>query len=280
MALISCLSMSGPGSTSGSSPGKALRCRNRFCLLLVVAICAGCARLLVPAVSEKPPAPSLELAKLRERSESWRDYQCKFRMRVDSKNSKFSSRALILEKEPNFVRFETFTPLGQTAALYVSNETGPLLMIPSQRAIFTAKRPETLAREFLGIDLPVDLFLWLLTASVPPEQLDHIESSLEAGVWHLISTSASTCFEWQISAHPPALQGLLVRSTGFEGRVSYDPPVLLTKDAVPDKILISSSEWSLEISLEALMPAPQFRPSIFYLPNLPNVQKVDLDKIK
>jgi len=285
MALISRLSTSGPRSGPRSGPGQASRCKWRFRLLFLLAISAGCARQLVPAVqlppaSGKPTVPSLEIAKLKERSNFWRDYQCKFRIRVDSKTSKFISRALVLAKEPNFLRFETFTPLGQTAALYVSNETGPSLMIPSEKAIFTARRSETLAREFLGIDLPVDLFRWLLTASVPPEQIDHSESRLDGGLWRLISNSAGAYFEWQISARPPALQGLLVHSTGFEGRVSYDPPVELTKDAAPGKIRISSSEWSLEISLEQLMPAPQFRPSAFYMPNLADVRKVDLDTIK
>jgi outer membrane biogenesis lipoprotein LolB len=264
---------------------RAFACYRRFWLLFFLAIFAGCARQFVPArqlppLPEKPPVSSFDVVKLKERSDFWRDYQCKFRMRVDSKTSKASSRALVLVKEPNFVRFETFTPLGQTAALYVSNVSGPSLLIPSEKAIFTALRPETLAREFLGIDLPVDLFLWLLTGSVPPEQLDHIESRFDAGMWHLISNSAGAYFEWQIAAGRNALQGLLVRSSEFQGRVSYDPPVQLTKDAVPGKILISSSEWTLEISLEELMPVPQFQPSAFYMPNLPDVRMFNLDKIK
>ena len=77
------------------------------------------------AMSEKPPGASFETAKLKERSDFWRDYQCKFRLRVESKTSKFSSRAIVFVKGRNFVRFETFTPFGQTAALYVSNEIGP-----------------------------------------------------------------------------------------------------------------------------------------------------------
>jgi hypothetical protein len=201
-------------------------------------------------------------------------------MRVDSKTSRFSSNTLVLTKEPNFIRFETFTPFGQTAALYVYNETGPSLLIPSEKVIFTAQKPETLAREFLGIDLPVDLLRRLLAAAIPPKQIDRFESRLDNGVWRLVSDSPDGYFEWQLSVQPPALQGLLVRSAGFEGRVSYDPPVQLTKEAVPGKIRISSNEWSMEISIEELIPSPQFRPSAFYMPTLPNLRKIDLDKIK
>ena len=253
-----------------------------LCLLLLLVISAGCARSLekLPAVSGKPAAPSFDIAKMKERSDFWRDCQCEFRLRVDSKTSKFSSRAIIIAKGRNFVRFETFTPLGQTAALYVFNETGPALLIPSEKVIFTAQRPETLAREFLGVSLPVDLFRYALTASVPAEQYEHLESRPDAGGWRLISNSEGNYFEWLITAGSLALEGILVRSAEFEGRVSYDPPVGFTKEAVPGKIRISSSEWNMEIGLEELKPAPQFQPSAFYMPSLPDVRKVDLDKIK
>lgn len=222
----------------------------------------------------------MEIAKLKERSDFWRNYRCKFRLRVDSKTSKFSSRAIVFVEGRNFVRFETFTPLGQTVALYVFNETGPALLIPSEKVIFTAKRPETLVRQFMGVSLPVDLFLYALTASVPTEQFEHLESRFGAGRWGLISNSQGNHFEWRLTADSLDLEAILVRSAEFEGRISYDPPVGLTKEAVPDKIRISSSEWNMEIVLEELKPAPAFRPSIFYMPNMPDVRRVDLDEIK
>jgi hypothetical protein len=99
-------------------------------------------------------------------------------------------------------------------------------------------------------------------------------------MWRLISSGEGGYFEWQITAGSPALKGLFVRSAEFEGRVSYDPPVQISKEAVPDKIRISSSEWNMEIIIEELRPVSQFEPAAFYLPNLPNVRKVDLDTIK
>jgi len=256
-----------------------------FCLLFLIVILSGCAGPLppggkVPPVSAGPPVPTLEIATLGKRSDFWRDYQCKFRLRVDSKTSKFSSRAIVFVKGRKFVRFETFTPLGQTAALFVSNETGPALLIPSEKVIFTAQHAETLASEFLGVGLPVDLFRYILAASIPPDQLDHIETRFEAGILRLISNSGEGYFEWRMTGNPLALEGLSVRSKEFEGRVSYDPPVGITTEAVPAKILISSSEWSMKIDVEELKPTPQFQPSVFYMPDLPDLRKVDLDKIK
>jgi len=221
-----------------------------------------------------------DTAKLKEKSDFWRDFQAKFRLRVDSQTAKFSSRAIIFVRGRDFIRFETFTPLGQTAALYVFNKTGPALLIPSQKVIFAAQHPETLVREFLGVTLPVDIFRSILTASVPPEQIDRIESRFDAGAWRLISNDGVSYFEWQISSGSPALQEVFVHSAGFEGRVSYEPPVALSKDAVPDKIRISSSEWTMEIVVEELKPTSQYQPAIFYMPDLPDVRKVDLDKIK
>ena len=249
-----------------------------ICVLILLIISAGCAR--PPAPVERPPSVPFETGKLKERSDFWSDYQCKFRLMVDSKTSKFSSRAIVLVKGRDFVRFETFTPFGQTAALYVSNEAGPGLLIPSEKVIFTAQRPETLVREFLGVTLPVDIFRYALTASVPPRQLDHIESRPDDGAWRLISSGEGGYFDWQITAGSPALKGAFVRSAEFEGRVSYDPPVPISKEAVPGKIRISSSEWNMEILIEELRPVSQFEPSAFHLPNLPNVRKVDLDTIK
>lgn len=259
-----------------------------FCLVLLFMMSAGCSRLFVPAqklpAPEKPAVSPVEIDKLKERSDFWREYQCKFRLRVDSKTSKFSSRAIVLVKGRHFVRFETFTPLGQTAALYVSNETGPAVLIPSEKAIFTARSPETLVRQFLGVNLPVDLFRWVLAASIPPEQFDRIESRPYAGgAWLLISKAEWSNFEWQISAGKPALQGLIVHMGDIVPqvfRVSYDPPVELTKEAVPGKILIFGNDWNMEITVEDLKAAPQFQPSSFYMPQLPDMRKVDLDNIK
>ncbi len=256
----------------------ALRLLLRFCLALLVVISVGCAH--PPGPAQNPPGVPFQTSELRERADFWRDFQAKFRLRVDSPTSKFSSRAVILVKGSDLVRFETFTPLGQTAALYVSNQSGPALLIPSQKVIFTAQRPETLVREFLGVTLPVDVFRYLITASVPPGQIDHLESRFESGARRLVWNGDGSSFEWQVSAGSPALEGVSIRGAQFEGRVSYDPPVALSKDAMPDKIRISSREWTMEIVVEEMKPTSQFQASVFYLPDLTDVRKVDLDKIK
>jgi hypothetical protein len=247
--------------------------------MLLLLVTAGCPR--PPGLVERPPITPFETAKLKVRSDFWRNYQSKFRLRVDSQTTKFSCRAIISVEGPDFIRFETFTPIGQTAALYVFNKTGPALLVPSQKVIFTAGRQETLVREFLGVTLPADVFRFVLAAAIPPEQIDRIESRFDAGAWRLICNGDGSYFEWHISAGAsPALQGAFIRSSGFEGRVVYDPPVAVLQEAVPEKIRISSSDWNMEILVEELKPVSQFQPSVFNMPSVPGMREVDLDTIK
>jgi hypothetical protein len=246
-------------------------------ILTVLLLTAGCARPPIPA--EQPAPVPFDLNQLRERSNSWHDYVAKFQLRVDSKAAKFNARSIVLVKSPHFFRFETFGPIGQTAALYVSNEIGPSLLIPSEKVIFSAQRPETLIRYFLGVSLPFEVFRYTLTASVPLEQLDNIEVRSQDGTIHAVSKSGINFFDWQFEPEGPALKAVYIRSEGFEGRISYDPPVPISTGAIPRKIKISSPEWNMELTVEDLQASREFQPSAFYMPNLPDICKVDLDKI-
>ncbi|MHC1727723.1 MAG: lipoprotein insertase outer membrane protein LolB [Syntrophobacteraceae bacterium] len=252
-------------------------CSCVFILLLLV-ILESCARR--PPVAVVPPPVPFDTAVLKERADFWGDYNAKLRLRVDSKTSKFSARALVMINGRHFVRFETFGPLGQTAALFVSNEAGPSLLIPSEKIIFTAHKPETLIRHFIGVTMPIEVFRYALAGSVPPEQMEKMESHSAAGVIHAISNVNGRYFDWQFIPEGPALSGVFIRSGEFEGRVSYDPPVLLKKDVSPKKIRISSAEWNMELTLEELKPAFDFNSALFYLPNVPGFRTVDLDTIK
>lgn len=247
-------------------------------LLLFLFLSAGCARPPVPV--EQPRPVPFDTASLQQRADFWRDYQAKFRLRVDSKTAKFNVRAIVLIEGSHFARFETFGPIGQTAALYVSNETGPSLLVPSEKVVFTAGQPETLIRHFLGVTLPFEVFRYALAASIPPEQLGSLDFRSEGGVIHVISKTGARYFDWQFLPEGPSLSGVYISSEGFEGRISYEPAVPLSKETTPKKIRISSSEWNMEVSLEELKPSPQFQPAAFYMPNLPDIKKVNLDAIK
>ena len=250
-----------------------------FPLLLVTL--TGCVNTPFPggkAPAVLPASPSAEIALMRERSNFWRNFQCKLRIDVNGETAKFSSRAIVLVKYPNLIRFETFTPLGMTAALYVSNEAGPFLLVPSQNTIFTAKRPETVVRRFLGGSLPVDVLSPLLGASIPPERLNTIQSRVRDSTLRLISKSPGGYFEWQVVSN--ALARVFIGSTEFEGQVTYDPPVRLAEESAPETIRISSKGWSMTVRVEQMRPAVEFQPGVFRLPVLPGVRQVDLDRVK
>jgi hypothetical protein len=165
-----------------------------------------------------------------------------------------------------------------TASLFVLNQTGSSLLIPSQNTIFTASQPETLIRRFLGGSLPVDLFSRLLSASIPPELLQNIQSRSQDSVLRLISKGPGGYFEWQIVSG--ALARVYIGSAQFEGEVSYSPPVRLARESTPQKILIASKGWSMEVRVEQMRPAPAFQPGVFRLPALAGMRRVDLDKEK
>jgi outer membrane biogenesis lipoprotein LolB len=247
-------------------------------VLVLLVLAAGCARPPAPRPTEQFPPTPFDVNDLKARANFWHDYVAKFQLRVDSKTAKFNARSIVLIKSPQFVRFETFGPIGQTTALYVSNETGLNLLIPSQKVVFTAAEPETLIRYFLGVSLPFEVLRHALTASLPSEQIDNLAVRSEKGITHAFFKSAKSLFDWQFQPEGPALAGIYIRDEGFEGRISYDPPVAVSSNAVPKKIAISSSDWHMTITLDDLQPAQQFQPSAFYLPSLPDVRTVDLDR--
>ncbi|MEM5785710.1 MAG: lipoprotein insertase outer membrane protein LolB [Syntrophobacteraceae bacterium] len=250
-----------------------------FTIIAILLLASACARPPAPVI---PPAPTpFDLGLLKERSEYWRDFQSRFRLKVESKTTRFNARSVVLVKGRYFARFETFGPLGQTAALFVSNEIGPALLVPSERVAFTARSPETLIRHFTGISLPFEIFRHTLTASIPSDQLGSIETRMEGGILHAISKAGTRTYDWHFSVSDggAVLSGLEVSDRGFQARVVYEPPVALSTAAVPGKIRISSTEWNMEVTAEEFEPAREFQPSVFYLPNLPGTRMVDLDKI-
>lgn len=247
--------------------------------ILLVALSA-CARPPIP--TERPAPVFFDIGKIGERSDHWRDFRSKFRLKVESKTAKFSTRAIVLVKGANFARFETFGPIGQTATLYVANEAGPSLLIPSEKMVFTAQRPETLINYFLGMSLPFDIFRHTLTASIPREQIKDLQTRSDAGVVHTVSNQGTRLIDWQfLSTETPALRAMEVRDGNFRAEISYDPPVPLSPGAIPKRIRLSSSDWRMEVTVEELEQAPEFQPSVFYIPStIPGIRAVDLDKIR
>ncbi len=252
-----------------------------LCLLLLLVLVSGCVQ--APLTGGKPPgvaplSPSVAIVQMEQKAQVWRDFQCKLGIVVKGTSGDFSTNAIVLVKSPNFIRFETFTPIGTTAALYISNEAGPFLLIPSQKTIFTARRPETLVRRFLGGSLPVDLFSSVLSGSIPPERLKKIRSSGDDGLLRLIAKGPNGYFEWQIVSG--ALTRVFIGTSRFEGQVVYDPAVRLDNESTPETIRISSKGWSMKIHVEKMQHAERFPPGAFRLPGLTGLRRVDLDTVK
>ncbi len=253
-----------------------------FLFMLVIA--TGCVRAPFPSpktsgLAPEQPSPAVQIAAMKYRSDFWKNFQSKLRIDVSGKSARFSSPAIVLVKAPDLVRFETFTPIGMTAALFVSNPSGPYLLIPSQKVVYTARRPESVVRRFLGgVSLSVGFFSHVLSASVPAEMLGTLKGRYQDGLLRLTSKSSAGYFEWQIASG--ALVRVFIGSPRFEGEVVYDPPVPLAGESVPQRIHISSKKWKMEVRVEKMRPAAQFPPGVFHLPELPGVRQVVLDGTK
>jgi outer membrane biogenesis lipoprotein LolB len=244
-------------------------------------VSGGCVRPPVPP-KLPPPAGQVDLNALRERSNHWRDYRATLRMRTESVSGKTRTRALVLFKGPQLARFESYTLMGQTAALFVRNETGASALIPSEKMVIVSQSPEALVEFFLGIGVPFEAFRYSLAGAIPLEQLERLQLYRDETVWRLSSgpEAGGLTFIWEYAPGMVALKAATVQGEGKGYRVEYDPPVAVSPESVPKKITLSSPDWRMEIQVDKMEPSPEVAPTVFYLPSLSDVRIVDLDKKK
>jgi outer membrane biogenesis lipoprotein LolB len=249
---------------------------------LLLLCCISC-QTLRPS---KPPPQTASfdesVHKLGARSDHWRGYQAKLRIRADGTKGKMRFQAIVLANLPDQLRLEAFSLVGQTVALFTMNNAKPALWIPSEKMIFTAERPETLIEHFFGIPLPAGVFAYNLAAVVPPGQIDKLHPRQDASGWKAESASdgTGTSWRWEFTAQPPALKSVAVKDGPWECRITYDPAVGLEPGDVPQKIRLESAQWRMDITVEQIVPASAFEASAFTPPVQSGIRTVDLDSIK
>ena len=257
---------------------KSNRCYAFFGLLFPLLLVAACVR--APAPSLKPVLLNVDLQPLRDRTAHWGDYTARFRMRIENPAGNTRSGALVIFKGPQPARFESYTPFGQTVALFVRNESESSVLIPSQKAIFVSKRPEALIAHFLGIDLPLDVFRYSLVGCVPPELVADLQVFDEGAVWKASSRSSGQdrSFVWEFTPGFASLKAAAVTDRRGRYRVEYDPPVPIAVDSTPQRIVFASPEWRMEIDLEQIRPDPEVSQEIFRLPPVSGARVTSLDQ--
>jgi outer membrane biogenesis lipoprotein LolB len=249
---------------------------------LLLLCCISCQTLQPRKLPPQATSFDESLRKLAARSDHWRGYQAKLRIRADGAKGKMRFQAIVLASLPDQLRLEAFSLVGQTVALFTMSNARPALWIPSEKMIFTAERPETLIEYFFGIPLPAGVFAYNLAAVVPPGQIDKLHPRGDASGWKAESDSdgTNTSWRWEFTAQPPALKSVAVKDGPWECRITYDPPVGLEPQDMPRKIRLESAQWQMDITVEQIVPAASLEASAFGPPVQSGIRTVDLDSIK
>jgi outer membrane biogenesis lipoprotein LolB len=225
----------------------------------------GCARR--PPLIEQPPQVSFTewLPALRERSEHWRSYQARVHIRAQTLEKKLNMNAVILAKLPNQFRLEAFR-LGQTVGLLTMIHGQSTLFVPSEKVLYTASRSEVLIGHLFGISLPLDVFGYSLSASLPPDQLESLQivSHDHEFIGFPKPSLDGWSYAWQFAASPQAVESARVTQEAWDYTIRYEPPVGLAVREVPQKITFTSPQWQIEVTVQEIMTAHTVQDSFFH----------------
>ncbi len=249
-------------------------------ILLLLSL-GGCAHP-PPPVEEPQPAYSGEwLPALRERSEHWTSYQARVNLRAQTAEKKFNLNAIILARLPDEFRLEAFR-LGQTVGVLTLNHGQSSLFVPSEKVIYTAERSERLIAYFLGIALPLDIFGYSLSASLPPDQLDDLQITRHGSEWlgYAKPSTVGWSYAWQFLSPPQKIKSVRVKRATLNYSILYDPPVGLAVQDVPQKVTFSSAEWQIELTVQEITPAPSLQDAVFNTAITGEVRHVDLSSMQ
>lgn len=249
---------------------------------LLLLCCVSCRTVEPPKPTLQPASFEESVPKLAARSDHWRGYQAKLRIRASGTKGKMRFQAIVLANLPDQLRLEAFSLVGQTVALFTMNNAKPVLWIPSEKMMFTAERPETLIDYFFGIPLPAGVFAYNLAAVVPPGQLDRLRTRQDSSGWVAETAAEGTgaSWRWEFTAQPPALRAVAIKDGPWECRITYDPGVGLELRDVPQKMRLESAQWQMDVAVEQIVPASGFEASAFAPPVQSGIRTVDLDSIK
>lgn len=238
-----------------------------------------CAKRPVPI--ETPEAVSTEelIAKIKARSSFFRSYQAKLQIAGQSPKGSFRFQAAIAAIPPAAFRLEAFTNWGQTAAVFLIQKADSTLWIPSEKVVYRATRAEALMRHFLGLSVPMEILGWGLIAAVPEDQLGSLQVRREHYGWRATTgmKTVGTETSWQFLADPPALKAIRVTGSGLHYDIGYEPQVALDPSSTPFRILLTSSQWQMEVKVSQMRVNPELPPSSFHIALPKGTRVVNLD---
>jgi outer membrane biogenesis lipoprotein LolB len=240
----------------------------------------GCARRL-PLVEQPQPVSFTEwLPALQERSQHWKNYQAKVHLKTQTSDKKVNLNGIILARLPDQFRMEVFR-LGQTVGVLTLSHGLASLFVPSEKTVYTADRSERLIDHFMGIALPLDTLGYSLSASLPPNQLAGLQLVRHDSGWtgYARPSPEGWSYAWQFLSAPQEMVSVSVTRDTQDYTIHYDPPVGLVADQAPQKVIFTSSQWQIELTVEAITALPILQDSVFSTDFAGEFRYVDLSGV-
>lgn len=256
--------------------------KGAFLFLALLLLVEGCTH--PPGEPVRPELISREewIGRLEDRSRAWKSYEAQVRIHVESPKGRFSARAVVIANLPDQMRIEAFNPFGQTASLFILNrgEGKSGLLVPSERVLYTAGKPETLVFRLLGASVPLEALGYTLTACVPPEHIPHLRLLPQGNgmLGHAQPQRQGPTLTWQFLVSPPALKAFDVHDEAGAYGVRYDPAVELQPSAVPKSIRCLGQDWQMDVSVDRMGSLQATSAAAFQLTAPTGIRTVNLDR--
>jgi len=240
----------------------------------------GCARRVGVEQWVAPMQPSDRVAILDERARQWEGYQAVVHFSGEStKGALRRIRAVVLAAPPDMLRVEALNPFGQSVGLLLFDREQASLWIPSEKAVYTAGRAETLMRQFLGLPIPLETFVTSLAGVLPRKYLKDLKSESKDSVWRVQAQDPSEPWvsTWEFGARPFVLKEIRVVGNSQEITVRYEPPVDLAARSVPERLVFSAEDWRLEVRVDQIQSVKEFQGGAFRVNYPSGLRRIDLD---
>jgi outer membrane biogenesis lipoprotein LolB len=250
-------------------------------MVLTVLTLTGCTPRVSVEEWTASTSPGDRVAMLHERAGQWEGYQAVLHISAEStKGTLRRIRTMVLAAPPDTLRMEALNPFGYSVGVLLLERDQASLWIPSEKAVYTAGRPETLIQHLLGIPIPIETFVYSLAGVVPRKYLNDVQSEPMSSGWRLKGQDPAEPWTttWEFGVNPFTLRQIRVIGESQEITVRYEPAVDLTARNVPDRLVFSSSDWKLEVKVDQIQSVKEFQGGAFQVNYPGGLRQIDLDR--
>lgn len=241
----------------------------------------GCARRIGVEEWVAPMPPAERVAILEERARQWEGYQAVVHISAESsKGALRRIRTLVLAAPPDTLRIEAMNPFGHSVGVLLFDREQASLWIPSEKAVYTAGRPETLIQQFLGLPVPMETFIYSLAGVVPQKFLANLKSESSGSLWRVKARDAVEPWvtTWEFGTSPFALKQMRVVGDSQDITVRYEPSVNLAARKVPERLVFSAEGWQMEVRIDRIESVKEFQGGAFQVNYPSGLRMIDLDR--